>query len=133
MHNFIDVLIKRERQYYKRNWQILTALVVILTALISILIFLPLNDINNFNNSIPYHIQVENASKQMVNKIKNMDNVAEVGIRSNLFMAKNINSSIQYYDKTAMKLNSIILKEGKLPSKVDEVISTNIKKNWERK
>lgn len=128
MHNFIDVLIKRERQYYKRNWQILTALVVILTALISILIFLPLNDINNFNNSIPYHIQVENASKQMVNKIKNMDNVAEVGIRSDLFMAKNINSSIQYYDKTAMKLNSIILKEGKLPSKVDEVISTNIKK-----
>ena len=128
MHNFIDVLIKRERQYYKRNWQILTALVVILTALISILIFLPLNDINNFNNSIPYHIQVENASKQMVNKIKNMDNVAEVGIRSNLFMAKNINSSIQYYDKTAMKLNSIILKEGKLPRKVDEVISTNIKK-----
>lgn len=128
MPKFIDVLFKRERQYYKSNWQILTALVVILTALMSLLIFLPLNDINNFNNSIPYHMQVENASKQMVSKIKNMDNIAEVGIRSNLFMAKNINSSIEYYDKTAMKLNSIILKEGKLPSKFDEVISTNIKK-----
>lgn len=129
MHNFIDVIFKRERQYYKSNWQILTALVVILTALMSLLIFLPLNDINNFNNSIPYHMQVENASKQMVSKMKKMDNIAEVGIRSNLFMAKNINSSIEYYDKTAMKLNNIILKEGKLPSKFDEVISTNIKKN----
>ena len=129
MRNFIDVLFKRERQYYKNNWKILIALVIILTALISLLVFLPLNDINNFNNSIPYHIQVENASKQMVSKIKNMDNIDEVGIRSNLFMAKNINSSVEYYDKNAMKLNSIILKEGKIPQKFDEVIAINSKKN----
>lgn len=128
MCKFIDTLFKREKQYYKNNWKILIALVIMLTALISLLFFLPLNDINNFNNSIPYHMQVENASKQMVNKIKNMDNIDEVGIRSNLFMAKNINSSVEYYDKNAMKLNSIILKEGKIPQKFDEVIATNSKK-----
>ena len=128
MCKFIDTLFKREKQYYKNNWEILIAVVIMLTALLSLLIFIPLNDINNFNNSIPYHMQVENASKQMVSKIKNMDNIDEVGVRSNLFMAKNVNSSVEYYDKNAMKLNSIILKEGKIPQKFDEVIATNSKK-----
>lgn len=66
--------------------------------------------------------------RQVINKIKAIDNIVEVGMRSSLFMAKNVNADIEYYDVAAMKCNSIILKEGRMPNKFDEVLSTN-KKN----
>lgn len=125
MDRIIHLIFIRERKYYKKNWRIFCALFFALTFLLTLLVFLPLNDINNFNNSIPYHIQVDSISSEMINEIKDIDNVEEVGIRSSIFTDGNIRENVEYYDEAAMKFNSIRLTQGRYPTEVNEVISTN--------
>lgn len=119
----LKTIVHQERQYNISKWKMQKTVLSILAFLLTLLVFFPLNDMNNFNTSIPYHLCVDSLTDSQINKISQIKNVDKIGVRNVLFREKRGQNPVEFYDDNAMKFNSIELIEGRIPQKENELIA----------
>lgn len=119
----LKTIVHQERQYNISKWKMQKTVLSILSFLLTLLVFFPLNDMNNFNTSIPYHLCVDSLTDSQINKISQIKNVDKIGVRNVLFREKRGQNPVEFYDENAMKFNSIELIEGRIPQKENELIA----------
>lgn len=122
--NIIKLIVKREKRYSRKKWRLITFALITISFIFTSIMALSLNDINNFNNMVPYQTMITDVNQNIYNQIeKNRERfkIVELGTYIDLGISMNNKTKIIYVDNVGSRANGFKIDKGTFPRLSNEV------------